>query len=102
MKKFITYFLLITASMIVLLIIVSRINREKSNSLPEVELLYENNISLPYPEVIKAYEMLDKRYREAKLITYGPTDIGKPLQLFVISKSKIFNPDQLRKKGYRI
>jgi hypothetical protein len=70
--------------------------------LPEIELKYEDNISLTYPEVVKAYQFLDSKYRTAKLLEYGTTDFGYPLHLFVISKTGEFNPKILRDKGFRI
>lgn len=102
MKKFIIYFIALTTLLLVLLIISSKVKPLFISNISDIELLYEENISLPYPDVINAYESLDRNYREAKLLTYGSTDIGKPLQLFVISKSKIFNPEILREKGFRI
>lgn len=45
-----------------------------------------------YDEVIRFYQDLDKKYDQATLIQVGPTDIGKPLHLFVISANKIFKP----------
>ncbi len=67
-----------------------------------VELRYEQNYSLTYSEAIAAYTELDKNYSTAKLLEYGVTETGHPLHLFVISKSKIFNPEILREKGFRI
>ena len=67
-----------------------------------VELKYEQNYSLTYDEAIAAYKELDKNYSTAKLLKYGVTETGHPLHLFVISKSKIFNPKLLRDKGFRI
>jgi hypothetical protein len=71
-------------------------------SFPEVELRYEDNISLTYSEAIDAYRALDNKHKQARLITYGPTDFGESLQLFVISASNDFDPVSLRRKGYRI
>ena len=55
-----------------------------------------------YQEVIKHYEMLARTYPQAKLLTYGQTDFGKPLHLLVLSKDKVFDPVKLRKSNKRI
>jgi len=68
----------------------------------QVELRYEDNYSLSYEETIQAYEELDRSHEEAKLLTYGKTDVGKPLQLFVISASGEFDADVLKSEGKAI
>ena len=55
-----------------------------------------------YDQAIEHYKALDKAYSEAKLLTYGQTDFGKPLHLLVLSKDKTFDPVQNRKNGKRI
>jgi hypothetical protein len=55
-----------------------------------------------YPEIIKYYKALAAKYPQAKLLTYGQTDFGKPLHLLVLSKDKIFDPSSLRKNNKRI
>ncbi|MEH3113660.1 M14 family zinc carboxypeptidase [Pedobacter terrae] len=55
-----------------------------------------------YTEAIAYYEKLDKSYPEAKLLTYGRTDFGKPLHLLVMSRDRIFDPVQIRKQNKRI
>src|SRR5688572_13506902 len=50
-----------------------------------------------YSEIIAAYQQLEKQSPYAKLITCDTTDGGKPLHLFVISKSKVFDPDGVSK-----
>lgn len=55
-----------------------------------------------YKEVIHYYQSLAKTYPQAKLMTYGPTDFGPPLQLLVLSKDKIFDPVVIRKSDKRI
>ncbi|MEE8478454.1 MAG: M14 family zinc carboxypeptidase, partial [Candidatus Neomarinimicrobiota bacterium] len=49
-----------------------------------------------YEEAIAWYKQLDSEYKTAKLFTYGLTDIGKPLHLFVISSNKKFDPNTYR------
>ncbi|MFC1784841.1 M14 family zinc carboxypeptidase [Candidatus Neomarinimicrobiota bacterium] len=65
----------------------------------QIPLKYNENISPTYNEAISWYKHLDKKYKKAKLITYGLTDIGKPLHLLVISSDKDFNPNTYRSKG---
>ncbi|MEW6467601.1 MAG: M14 family metallopeptidase [Bacteroidota bacterium] len=55
--------------------------------------------TLTYPEIIAAYQSLEKKSPYAKLLTCDTTDIGKPLHLFVISKSKVFDPAGVSKLG---
>nr|WP_233166944.1 M14 family metallopeptidase [Pedobacter sp. ASV2] len=55
-----------------------------------------------YNEAISYYEVLAKTYPQAKLLTYGSTDFGKPLHLLVLSKDKIFDPVAIRKGNKRI
>lgn len=65
----------------------------------QITLKYKDNITPTYEEAISFYKQLDKKYKTAKLITYGKTDIGKPLHLFVISADRKFDPNTYRTKG---
>jgi hypothetical protein len=60
---------------------------------------YRNNVTLPYDEAIELYRMLDGKYENAKLIEEGMTDAGKPLHLFLLNTSGIFDADELHKKN---
>jgi len=55
-----------------------------------------------YDEVIQYYKTLAQTYAQAKLISYGETDFGKPLHVLVLSKDKIFDPEVIRKNDKRI
>lgn len=56
-----------------------------------------------YEQAISFYEGIAKAFpQQAKLLTYGSTDFGKPLHLLVLSKHKIFDPEVLRKSDKRI
>jgi len=55
-----------------------------------------------YTEAISYYQNLAKTYRQAKLLTYGLTDFGKPLHLLVLSRDLVFDPVQIRKQNKRI
>ena len=57
------------------------------------------NRSLPYFELLDQYRKLDDFSEKAKLIGYGKTDCGEPLQLFVISGTSTFNPERLHELG---
>lgn len=67
--------------------------------ISQIPLKYNENITPTYDEAISWYKYLDQKYKKAKLITYGKTDIGKPLHLFVISADKDFDPNTYREKG---
>ncbi len=54
------------------------------------------NITATYQEAIAFYKELDAKYEQMQLLEYGPTDIGKPLNLIVLSRDKIFDPEQIR------
>lgn len=60
------------------------------------------NQTATYNEVISFYKELAKSEPQARLLTYGNTDFGKPLHLLVLSKNKIFDPLEIRKKNQRI
>lgn len=55
-----------------------------------------------YAEIVGAYEAFAKQSDACRLLTYGTTDAGKPLHLFVISKTKEFDPVKLRAAGKRV
>jgi hypothetical protein len=55
-----------------------------------------------YTAAISYYENLAKTYPEAKLLTYGNTDFGKPLHVLVLSRDKVFEPSAIRKSDKRI
>ncbi len=66
------------------------------------ELSKTQNTTATHAEAIAFYQQLDKTYEQLKLITCGPTDVGRPLHLAVLSKNKVFDPVQLRKQNKRI
>ena len=67
-----------------------------------INFRYDQNYGFSYDEAIDAYKQLAANYNITRLIEMGPTDIGKPLHLFIISKDKDFDPVSLRKKGKSI
>lgn len=63
----------------------------------------QKNTTATYQEMIDYYQTLAKKYpKQSKLFTCGKTDVGKPLQLFVLSKSGEFSPEKLKKSGNAI
>lgn len=50
-----------------------------------------------YDAAIAYYKNIAKNYPQAKLLTYGSTDFGKPLHLLVLSKDKVFDPIEIMK-----
>jgi len=64
--------------------------------------VYEQNKTLTYSELINAYKKLADESGKAQLISYGKTDVGLPLHLFVICGYKEFNPKVLRQDNMRI
>jgi len=62
----------------------------------QVTLRYTQNETVTWQEAIDMYKYLDETYEEAKLLEIGKTDAGRPLHLFVISKDKLFTPDEVQ------
>jgi hypothetical protein len=54
---------------------------------------------MTYEELLNQYRELDHSYESASLITYGKTDCGEPLQLFVIAQNHLFSPQDLHQMG---
>lgn len=69
------------------------------NAFSQLPLRYEKNIAPTYQEAISMYRTLASKYPMSRLIVSGSTDVGKPLHLFVISKSGEFDPAKIRKSG---
>jgi hypothetical protein len=55
-----------------------------------------------YEQAIAHYTALDKTYPQAKLLSYGSTDFGKPLHVLVLSKDKVFDPAAVKKANKRV
>jgi len=63
---------------------------------------YIHNKSNTWEEAIRFYTALDKEYNNASLLTYGITDSGKPLNLFVIAGDSDFDPASVKSKNKAI
>ncbi|MGN5953636.1 M14 family zinc carboxypeptidase [Sphingobacterium lactis] len=57
------------------------------------------NITATYAEVTQYYAKLLAGRKDAKIIDIGPTDIGKPLQLIVLSADGDFDPKSVKAKN---
>jgi len=75
---------------------------EAENQDPLLDLKYEDDYTPTYYEVIDMYRLLDQKYDIAELQTYGLTDSGKPLHLFVIDSRRAFNPSSAKEKNRQI
>ncbi len=52
-----------------------------------------------YYQAISFYQEIAKQYpKQAKLLSYGSTDFGKPLNVLVLSKEGVFNPAEIKKQ----
>ncbi len=84
---------------LILIFVMALIAGCKNNEDLDINLKYDENLSLEYDQVIDAYQQLARHYPQAKFIEMGKTDIGKPLHLFMISKNKDFDPASIKRKG---
>lgn len=62
----------------------------------------DSTYSAHYDEVIRYYAELDSAYDEVKQLSYGSTDVGKPLQLLVVNTAGNFDPAQVKANGKAI
>jgi hypothetical protein len=62
----------------------------------------DKNYTATYAEIIAYYQKLSKQYPQIKMISYGTTDVGKPLSLIVLSKDKVFDPALIKKQNKRV
>lgn len=61
-----------------------------------------NKATTTYKELIDFYALLDQKYDQMRILNYGQSDIGKPINLIVLSRDKIFDPEIIRKQNKRI
>ncbi|WP_299290480.1 M14 family zinc carboxypeptidase, partial [uncultured Mucilaginibacter sp.] len=62
----------------------------------------QKNTTATYAQIVNYYQTLDRQYDQLKVYNIGTTDIGKPLQLIVLSKDKIFDPAIIKKQNKRV
>ncbi|MCF8366816.1 MAG: hypothetical protein K9H16_13595, partial [Bacteroidales bacterium] len=77
-------------------------NKQGGTSESLVNLRFDANETLTYYEAIEAYQTMADHYPEAKLLSYGVSDAGKPMHLFVMSKDGNFDPESIKKSGKSI
>lgn len=63
---------------------------------------YQQNKTHTYDEVIRFYADLDQKYRNASMLSYGYTDSGRQLSLFVIAGDSDMNPASIKAKNKAI
>ena len=65
---------------------------------------FEKNkeLTATYQELIDYYQVLDKKHEQMRILDCGQSDIGKPINLIVLSGDKIFDPIEIRKQNKRI
>lgn len=88
--------------LIVMLVLTSPLLVAQTDSSSLFTTQYLRNQTLTYQETIQEYINLTRRFPQTLLTTYGLTDVGKPLHLFVISEDRDFLPTTLRQKGKKV
>lgn len=65
---------------------------------------FEKNkeLTATYQELIDYYQVLDEKHEQMRILDCGQSDIGKPINLIVLSGDKIFDPIEIRKQNKRI
>ncbi len=58
-----------------------------------------DNQTATYHEAIDFYKKMANQYPEIQITEYGLSDVGEPIHAVVLSKSKIFDPNQLKQEG---
>ncbi len=62
----------------------------------------QKNTTATYTQIVNYYQALDQQYDQLEVYNIGTTDIGKPLQLIVLSKDKVFDPALIKKQNKRV
>ncbi|WP_245153221.1 M14 family zinc carboxypeptidase [Sphingobacterium sp. CZ-2] len=57
------------------------------------------NITSTYEELLPYYQQLASGRKDMKILDYGKSDVGKPIQLIVLSADGDFDPKSIRAKG---
>jgi len=73
-----------------------------SVSSQNVTKKYLSNETATYEEAIAFYTEMGNKYSKATLLSYGETDVGKPLHLFVISGDGDFDTKSVKQKNKRV
>ncbi len=64
----------------------------------EIWNYYKSNKSVTYEEAINYYHGIAAKDDRCKLLEYGKTDCGRPLELFVINEQKVFDRNEIKKQ----
>jgi len=60
---------------------------------------YKTNRCVSYKEAVNFYHELAAKNKNCRVFSYGNTDCGKPLELFVINGKGKFSPEEIKKDG---
>ena len=63
------------------------------------ELDPHKNTTATYEELLAFYQGIDEKYEQAKLLEIGPSDVGKPLHLLVLSADGNFDPVRVKRNN---
>jgi hypothetical protein len=64
----------------------------------EIWNYYQSNKSVTYDEAINFYQTIAAKDDRCKMLDYGKTDCGRPLQLFIINEQKVFDRNAIKKQ----
>jgi len=64
----------------------------------EIWNYYQTNKSVTYDEAINFYQTIAAKDDRCKILDYGKTDCGRPLELFIINEQKIFDRNAIKKQ----
>jgi len=70
--------------------------------LTPFELSKDKNYTATYAEIIAYYKKLARVNPQMKLFNYGTTDVGLPLTLVVLSRTRVFDPAIIKKQNKRV
>jgi hypothetical protein len=63
---------------------------------------YLKNQTVTYEECINFYRGLEKKFPQAKMLSYGNTDVGIPLHVFMITDDNDFDIESIKRKNKAI
>lgn len=58
-------------------------------SVAQPENRFRGNTSMSHQELIEAYQLLDSQHANASLIEIGMSDVGRPIQMFIIDAAGV-------------
>jgi len=64
----------------------------------EIWNYYQTNKSVTYDEAINFYQAIAAKDDRCKILDYGKTDCGRPLELFIINEQKVFDRNAIKKQ----